>query len=37
MGLSEFGKYDDIDTIYKRVDKLLYQAKNDGKNRISFI
>jgi diguanylate cyclase (GGDEF)-like protein len=37
MGISEFGKYDDIDTIYKRVDKLLYQAKNSGKNRISFI
>lgn len=37
MGLSEFRKDDDVDTIYQRVDKLLYQAKNDGKNRISFI
>ncbi len=37
MGLSEIRADDDADTIYKRVDILLYKAKQDGKNRVSFI
>jgi diguanylate cyclase (GGDEF)-like protein len=35
VGLSDFREEDDEDIIYKRVDELLYIAKNSGKNKIS--
>lgn len=36
LGLSEANESDTEDTIFKRVDTLLYKSKNDGKNRVSF-
>ncbi|NOX16253.1 MAG: diguanylate cyclase [Epsilonproteobacteria bacterium] len=37
IGLSESKKDDDVDTMFKRIDKLLYKSKQDGKNKTSFI
>ncbi|MCF6173474.1 MAG: GGDEF domain-containing protein, partial [Campylobacteraceae bacterium] len=37
IGVSEFKKDDDTNSIFERIDKLLYKSKQDGKNRISFI
>ncbi|QDF30023.1 GGDEF domain-containing protein [Halarcobacter anaerophilus] len=34
IGLTEVNEGDDIETIYKRADSLLYKAKNRGKNRV---
>jgi len=34
-GLSEIQKNDNEDSLYRRVDKLLYLSKQNGKNRIS--
>ena len=33
LGVSSFNSSDNISTIFKRVDKALYKAKKDGKNR----
>lgn len=35
IGLTEFKNNDTVNTIYKRVDELLYNSKNNGKNKIS--
>lgn len=35
IGLSEVLKEDDASTIFKRVDKLLYKSKHNGKDKIS--
>ncbi|MFC2073981.1 ABC transporter substrate-binding protein [Campylobacterota bacterium] len=35
IGLGEVHEGDDEDTLYKRVDALLYESKENGKNRIS--
>ncbi|MFT7003445.1 MAG: diguanylate cyclase (GGDEF)-like protein/PAS domain S-box-containing protein [Sulfurimonas sp.] len=36
MGLSEATDSDTEDTIFKRVDKLLYKSKQSGKNKVSY-
>jgi len=36
IGLTEVSAEDTIDSIYKRVDQLLYQSKNTGKNKVSI-
>jgi diguanylate cyclase (GGDEF)-like protein len=36
LGLTEIKKGDTEDTIYKRVDDLMYKSKNSGKNRLSY-
>ena len=36
MGVVEYQAYETIDNVLKRVDRLLYQAKQNGKNQISF-
>ncbi len=36
MGVVEFQEDDDIDTLFKRLDNLLYSSKNNGRNQISF-
>lgn len=36
IGLSEVNESDSEDTIFKRVDELLYKSKNTGKNKVSF-
>ena len=33
-GLVEAGESDDSDTLYARADRLLYQAKSEGRNRV---
>lgn len=35
IGVSEANESDNEDTIFKRVDKLLYKSKSSGKNRVS--
>jgi len=35
-GLTQVIRDDEVDTIYKRVDKLLYISKNSGKNKVTF-
>lgn len=35
-GVTSFHKDDTKESILKRVDKLLYKSKNDGRNKISF-
>ncbi len=37
MGLSEVNKDDTEDSIYKRVDRLLYKSKENGKNRVTYL
>lgn len=36
IGLSQVEKHDDADTLFKRVDDLMYHSKNSGKNRVSL-
>ena len=36
IGLTEVADGDTDDSIYKRVDKLLYKSKENGKNQVSF-
>ncbi len=36
IGVSEINESDNEDTIFKRVDDLLYKSKNNGKNTISY-
>lgn len=36
IGISECRENDSEDSIYKRVDNLMYVSKNGGKNRVSF-
>lgn len=36
IGLTQIEKEDDILSIYKRADRLLYEAKRDGKNQVKF-
>ena len=36
IGITEVGQNDDKETIFKRVDDLLYEAKNAGKNIVVF-
>jgi len=36
MGVSEVNESDNEDTIFKRVDDLLYKSKNSGKNKVSY-
>ena len=36
MGLVELLQDENINQIFKRVDKLLYKSKDDGRNRVSF-
>lgn len=35
IGLSQVKEEDDLDSIYERVDKLMYVSKNNGKNQTS--
>ncbi|WP_373073222.1 diguanylate cyclase [Sulfurimonas sp.] len=35
LGVSESNESDTEDTIFRRVDRLLYKSKNSGKNRVS--
>jgi diguanylate cyclase (GGDEF)-like protein len=37
MGISEMLKGDTEDSLYRRVDKLLYVSKHNGKNMISSL
>ncbi|MDY0227788.1 MAG: sensor domain-containing diguanylate cyclase [Desulfomicrobium apsheronum] len=37
FGVTEFLHSDDIEILLKRVDKALYQAKMNGKNRVEFL
>lgn len=36
IGLTEVLNNDTVDSIYKRVDKLLYDSKKSGKNKVSY-
>ncbi len=36
IGLSEANESDSEDTIFKRVDELLYESKHSGKNKVSY-
>ncbi len=36
IGISEVQIFDNEDSIYKRVDKLMYISKNEGKNKITI-
>jgi len=36
FGMTSYQEHDTLDTILKRVDDLLYSAKNSGKNRIAL-
>lgn len=36
LGLSEVNESDNEDTIFKRVDDLLYKSKHSGKNKVSY-
>lgn len=36
IGVVEFKTDDNIDSIFKQVDDLLYKSKNNGRNRVSF-
>ena len=36
MGATLVQKGDDVDTIVERADRLMYQSKNNGRNRITF-
>lgn len=36
VGLSQVNEDDDVDSIYERIDKLMYQSKNSGKNQTSI-
>ncbi len=36
FGLTQIQKDDNLDTLYKRVDSLLYTSKQEGKNRVSI-
>ena len=36
IGLSQVNEDDDVDSIYERIDKLMYQSKNSGKNQTSI-
>jgi len=36
IGLSEVTLEDNEDTIFKRVDTLMYKSKNNGKNKVSI-
>jgi len=35
IGLAEICKYDDKDSIFKKIDRLLYTSKNTGKNKVT--
>jgi diguanylate cyclase (GGDEF)-like protein/PAS domain S-box-containing protein len=35
IGLSEVKEEDDVDSIYEKIDKLMYVSKNNGKNQTS--
>lgn len=37
IGVTEVKQNDNIYSIYERVDKALYKAKNNGKNRVEFL
>jgi diguanylate cyclase (GGDEF)-like protein len=36
LGLVEYQEKEKIDELFKRVDKLLYKSKNNGRNQVSF-
>lgn len=36
IGLSQVNEDDDVDSIYERIDKLMYQSKKSGKNQTSI-
>jgi diguanylate cyclase (GGDEF)-like protein len=36
LGLVEYIKGEELKAIIKRADKLLYQSKNEGRNKLSF-
>jgi len=36
LGLVELSKNEDANSIFKRLDKLLYDSKNSGRNKLSF-
>lgn len=36
LGISQYKRNDDNDTIFKRVDNALYKAKGNGRNRIEM-
>jgi len=36
LGVTQIVNGDDVDSIFKRVDKLLYRSKKSGKNRVSY-
>ncbi|HFU75202.1 MAG TPA: diguanylate cyclase, partial [Arcobacter sp.] len=37
FGVTDLKNDDTIKTIFKRVDELLYQAKENGRNRVEYI
>lgn len=37
FGVTQVRKDDNLNTLYERVDKALYKAKNNGKNRVEFL
>jgi len=36
FGVTEFKSNEDIDSLLKRLDELLYKAKKKGENRVEF-
>jgi PleD family two-component response regulator len=36
VGLTQIDETDSVETIYKRADSLLYEAKHNGKNQVKY-
>ncbi|RMH59748.1 MAG: GGDEF domain-containing protein, partial [Zetaproteobacteria bacterium] len=36
VGVAEMRKQDSADSLFKRADKLLYQSKHSGKNKVTY-
>ncbi|OGO76672.1 MAG: hypothetical protein A2Y23_06325 [Clostridiales bacterium GWB2_37_7] len=37
LGISQYQRLDDVNTIFKRADNALYKAKGNGRNRVEYL